>query len=459
MAWGLVRLTRVMESGSYTGGMSVMSIVVLAVLPGLLVASGFFSGTETALFSLTRHQRTQLARQKGLAAHAVTGLLGQTRELLITLLMGNMTVNVLYFTLTAVLLHEWTGDGEAGWGLPGWAAVVLAVVPLLGIVVLGEVLPKLVAAKLPMRWSRVAGVPLLVVHRVLTPVRVVASVAVITPLARLIAPASRPPELDAGELESMLRLSQRHGVIDPGEEELLQGVLDLSQLRVRELMVPRVDVVAFDLDRDPGELIEMIRRDRLRHVPVYDGDLDSVRGMVYGRQVLLKRPTTRQEVQRLIRQVRYVPELQRADRLLIDMRKTGTTFAIAVDEYGGTAGLITLEDVVEHLVGDIAGEHEPVGEEEVVELGGGRWRVAASLPVHDWPAVFGRHRGLDLAAQIGAVSTIGGLVMSRLGRVPHVGDTVTLGNLTLRVERTTGRRVQSVVVELGVGEMATDAHR
>ncbi len=438
--------------------MSPLSLVVLPALPVLLVASGFFSGTETALFSLTRHQRTQLARQKTIPAQAVTGLLGQTRELLITLLMGNMTVNVLYFTLTAVLLSEWTSSGH----LAGWAAVALAVVSLLLIVVLGEVLPKLVAAKLAPKWARVSAIPLLVVHRGLTPLRVVASVAVITPLARLIAPASTPPELEAAELESMLRLSQRHGVIDPGEEELLQSVLELSQLRVRELMVPRVDIVAFDLERDPAELIERVRRDRLRHVPVFDKDLDTIRGVVYGRQVLLKRPDSRQALQRMIRQVRYVPELQRADRLLVDMRKTGTTFAIAVDEYGGTAGLITLEDVVEHLVGDIAGEHEAVAEPEVTRMGGvggvgvgevgeERWRVAASLPVHDWAAVFGRHGSLDVASRIGAVSTVGGLVMRELGRVPRVGDRVSVGNLSLTVERCSGRRVETVVVEIAPG--------
>lgn len=417
-------------------------------LPVLLVVSAFFSGSETALFSLTRHQRIQLGRQKTVAARALLKLLDETRGLLITLLLGNMVINVLYFVISTVLLRN--VDPSV---LHPLAVAALALVPLIAVILLGEVLPKLVAAHVTMRWARWCAVPLLLVHRGVAPVRLFASWFVITPLARLIAPAQAAPELSPEELEAMLRLSQRQGVIDPGEEELLQQVLELSRLKVRDLMIPRVDIVAFDLTRDPAELIALVKDRRLRHVPVFGGDeggLDDVRGVVYARQVLLRRPDSREALERLIRQVKFVPELQRADRLLVDLRKTGTTFAMVVDEYGGTAGLVTMEDVVEHLLGNIPGAFEDEGEPEVEQVEPRVWRVSAGLSVHDWAEAFSpaARAGRGPRDVLHGVSTVGGLVMARLGRAAEVGDRVRLGNVEMEVERVTGRRVETVLIRV-----------
>ncbi|MFA9479300.1 hemolysin family protein [Phycisphaerales bacterium AB-hyl4] len=419
-------------------------LLMLGSLPLLLVCSAFFSGSETALFSLSPHQRLRFARSGTLASEAITKLLAETRGLLITLLLSNMTINVLFFVTSSVLLIHLGREGLLGPVLLGLATLA----PLLGIILLGEVLPKLVAARLPMTWARVVALPLYLVHRLLAPVRVGASVAIITPLARLIAPPDKPPALSPEELESLLNLSQRQGVIDSDEEQLLRQVLELNQLKVRDLMVPRVDIEAFDLANDPSEMVELIARTKLRHLPVYRDSLDEIVGMVYARQVLLHRPTTREALEKYIRQVKFVPEQQRADQLLLELRKTGTTFAIVVDEYGGTAGLVTIEDVVEHMVGDLPGEFEPAGEPEVEHVSPGVWRVDAQLSVHDWADVFGHNPAVAGLAELEAVRTVGGLVMARLGRVPQVGDRTTLGNVQITVERMAGRRVDTVLIEL-----------
>lgn len=418
-------------------------LFMLLLLPLLLVASGFFSGSETALFSLSRHQRTQLARSKRLADQTISTLLAETRGLLITLLLCNMTVNVLFFVISSVLLIQLNKRGISG----VWITFA-SVLPLLTIILLGEVLPKLVAARLTLQWNRVTAVPLFVVHRVITPVRITASLLIIAPLARLIAPPSKPAALSADELESLLTLSQKQGVIDPDEEHLLQQVLELSQLKVRDLMVPRVDMVAFDLANEPADLVALIQQAKLSHIPVYHDKLDQIVGLVYSRQVLLNPPTTRKQLDKLIRQVKFVPELQRADQLLVELRKTSTTLAIVVDEYGGTAGLITIEDVVEHMVGDIAGPYETQGQPRLESLRPGAWRVGGELSVHDWADLFGHNAAVEGLAALEAVSTVGGLVMARLGRVPKPGDTTTVGNVQITVEHMHEMRVDTVIIEL-----------
>jgi CBS domain containing-hemolysin-like protein len=417
---------------------------MLLLLGGLLLASGFFSGSETALFSLSRHQRTRLERSPSVTARTILTLLSETRGLLITLLLGNMTINVLYFVISSVLLIR---IGEAG-TVGGVGLAALTVAPLLAIILFGEVLPKLVASRLPDRFARLIALPMLVVHRLLTPVRVFSSGMIITPLSRLLTPPVPPPDLSAEEMESMLQLSRHHGVIDHGEQRVLEQVLELSQLKVRHLMVPRVDVRAFDLNDPPERLLEMIRRTRLRHIPAYRGDLDNIVGLIYSRQAMLAQPETAADLEPLVRQLNYVPELQRADRTLIDLRKSGTTFAIAVDEYGGTAGLITLEDLVEHLVGDLPGAYEASGEAAVEALGEARWRVDANLSVHEWADTFGRHQQIEAARAVSSANTLGGLVMAELGRLPDEGEAIRLGNVRLVVERMDGRRIASVVIEL-----------
>ncbi len=425
-----------------------VTLSMLLSLPVLLLFSAFFSGSETALFSLTRHQRAQLARSTAVTGVTITTLLAETRMLLITLLLGNMTVNVLYFAIASMAAIRLATPPE-GSGLEpqptGAAAVTLG--SLLAVILLGEVLPKLIASRLTLGWARVASLPLMIFHRVIAPIRVVSSRLIITPLARLIAPSAAPAALSASELEHLLELSQNHGVIDAGEERLLQQVLELSQLKVRDLMVPRVDMRAHRLDADPAELVDLIRQTRLRTIPVYDGDLDNVVGTIASRDAVLAPPATPAEVRKLVRPPRFVPELQRADRLLTELRRLGVTVCIVVDEYGGTSGLVTIEDGVEHVVGDIAGSFETDGQPRVEPLGGGRYRVDAGLSVHEWAGVFGRDPQVEGVAALQAVSTVAGLVMAMLGRVPRVGDAVRVGNVSITVDRMRdASRIETVVI-------------
>lgn len=407
----------------------------------LLGASAFFSGCETALFSLTAHQRLRITREESIIGQALRDLLAHTRGLLITLLMGNMTINVLYFVTSTLLLIRLSKYES----IPGSVVAALSVGPLILVVLFGEVMPKLIASRSTVRWTRVCALPLLLIHKLLTPIRLITNMLVITPLARLIAPVERPAELSPQELAALLELSRDEGVIDLAEEELLQQVLSLGQIKVRDLMTPRVDLVGFDIAGDPARLVEVVRESRRSRIVVYRESLDSIDGIAYARQVLLQEPKSADEVKRLVRQVRYIPELQRADQLLVQFRKTGTTVAIVVDEYGGTAGLITLEDVVEHMVGDISSPGETTDDQLVKQIGDNLWEVGAALSIRDWADAFGHQRVLMQSKQ---VSTVGGLVMATIGRMPRIGDKVRVGNLELSVHEMADKRLQTLHLRL-----------
>lgn len=424
--------------------MSAAILLMLLALPLLLLASGFFSGSETALFSLSHIHRAQLAQSSSVTNIALSKLLEETRGLLITLLLGNMTANVMYFVISSVLLIAVSRNPL----IHPLVMVLAAILPLITIILLGEVLPKLIAARLALRWSRWVALPLLAIHRLVGPVRITCSMLIISPLARLIAPRSKPPDLSANELESLLKISQKQGVIDPDEERILQQVLELGQIKVRELMTPRVDIQAFDLADPPDKLLDLIRRTRLRHVPVYRQTIDHIEGLVYSRLALLDPPQSDSDLKKLIRPVKFVPLQQRADHLLVDLRTSGDTFAIVVDEYGGTAGLATIEDVVEHMVGDIPGTFQTTGEPQVQTINRSTWRAGADLSVREWSDLFRPIPTRVWAAPDTQVSTLGGLVMARLGRVPRIGDHIQVGNLVIGVERMDGTRIETVTIEL-----------
>jgi putative hemolysin len=406
--------------------------VLLACLLPLICASGFFSGSETALFGMTVAQRLQLRRTATLGARAADALLRNERMLLITILLGNMTVNVVYFVIGSILLMR------AGSHL---AELAVGVGTLLVIILFGEVLPKMVANARRVQAARVVGTPLLAIHRAITPIRVALNTVVVTPLNRLTAPVERPPRLAASELEALLDLSSGQGVIDPDEQRQIRDVFDLSRRRVREVMTPRVRLEAVPRDASSHAIVERIRAAQRTRLPVYEGDLDTIAGILHCKRFLADpRPGVAIASEHLS-PPHFVPEMITLEQLLAHFRRAHVQSAIVVDEYGGTAGLVSIEDVVEEVVGDIAHPHEEATPAARL-VGLNRWEVDGDYGVHEWAEAFGQ----PLVSP--RVATLGGLVVEKLGRAAEVGDTVDLGNVHLTVESVDQARVEKVIVSL-----------
>jgi CBS domain containing-hemolysin-like protein len=405
--------------------------VLLGALLPLLGAMAFFSFVETTFFALTPAERLALRRKHPTAAVAVDGLLASPRVLLVSTMIGSLLASTAYLVVSSVVVTRFEHSLLL--------SVLLAALSLFGMVLSAEVLPKLVGNADRARSARVAVGPAVVFCRAMAPVSRAIDRFVIAPLGRLAAGGQPSGVVDAAELAALLEQSAREGSIDSREREAIEGVLRLRRLRVRDVMTPRVDMAFVFSDADDAEIVATSTRARLTHVPIVGRDVDDVRGILQLKRYLLSSP--RPPRAECIDPARFVPELASLEQLLEHFRRTGSKLAIVVDEYGGTAGIVALEDCVEEIVGDIA----DVGELAVdapTEVSPGKWRVSGEMSVARWSEIFGTRVVSPRA------STVAGLVMQRLSRLARVGDRVEFANLRIEVESVAGVRIKSVLVSL-----------
>lgn len=411
----------------------------LLLLAVLLSFSAFFSGSETALFSLSPGQLYKLGRQKG-AGRKVAWLMVRPQYILQALLLGNLIVNVAFFGVSSVLLH---GLNTAIAASP-WAAALLWLAPLMTIVLFGEVMPKLAALSVSQRWALAAAPGLVLLRKLLQPPVRAVNAAFIAPLTRLLAPRKAPSASITGEeLGSLLDLSAQRGILDHQANALLQEILSLTDLRVADVMVPRVDVICYDVDSPPAGLVQIVKRAHLHRVPVYERDPGAMIGVVHAKRLLLQPGTP---LRQLLVKVPFVPKTANLERTLIQLRVRRSQIAIAVDEYGGTAGIITMEDILEQIVGDLPDEHGQAEASPVEHLGPGHYVIDGDLPIHEWAEAFA------MSLRGPKISTIGGYVTSLLGRIPAVGDEARYRNLRLKVLSMRRRRVGKLEIRLLEGE-------
>lgn len=394
------------------------------LLGGLVLASAFFSAFETALFSLSPLERRR-------AGGGVARLLEDPRGLLVTLLLSNLAVNLLFFAFAASVV---TGDARAE-----LAAGALA---LFALVLFGEVFPKSLALRARTSIARLAAAPLALLVAAMRPVRRAAD-GVLELLYRALGDAGRSERgITTEELARALAHSAEQGLLQESEADLLAGLAQLDDVRVRELMLPRVDAVFLDLEApDHREVIARAVAEKLVWLVAIEGDPDHVVGRVRLRELLTRRGVSPRE---LLEPVPFVPEVASALDLLRFLQERHRAQAVVVDEWGGTAGLVSIEDVFESIIGDLRVEGE-VPEESVVPIGNGRFLVSGNLSVRDWNELFG-HRVV-----FNAFETVGGLVAALFGRIPRIGDRVAAGGLEFEVRSMARRRVTGVEISVAPG--------
>ena len=234
-------------------------------------------------------------------------------------------------------------------------------------------------------------------------------------------------------------MSRRRGLINRTEDLYLREVIDLSKIRVRDIMVPRVEVVMFDVNDPPEELRNLMRRTRLTKIPVYDDAIDSIVGLVYAK-ILFFEPD--KPLRELVTPVQFVPELITGEQLLHHFRQTRSQIAIVVDEFGGMAGLVTLEDLAEEIVGEIHDPEDQEVEPEIIQISDTEYEISGRLSVHYWVEMFG------ISELTERVTTVAGLGTARLGRPAQVGENVTIGNVRLGVIAADGPRIERLRLTL-----------
>ncbi len=246
------------------------------------------------------------------------------------------------------------------------------------------------------------------------------------------------------KLMSIFEAGTGEGVLEEDEREMLHGVIELGDIQVREVMVPRMDIVCSEVSKGTDQVMKLIAENGFSRIPVYEGKVDNIIGMVYAKDLLLAAGSegSRRDVRALMRPAFFVPESKKIDDLLREFKRQKTHIAIVVDEYGGTAGLVTLEDVLEEIVGEILDEYDKDEEPLYQVLGDrGRARVSGRISLRELGDI------LHLELPSDEFDTLGGFIYHLAGKVPSEGEELVWNGLALRVDKVRGRRIEKVIIE------------
>jgi CBS domain containing-hemolysin-like protein len=407
--------------------------VFIAILL-LLMLAAFMALAETSISRVNKVKAHHLAEQKRS---------GSERLLRIV----NDPAPFLNIVLLLTLISHITGTALAtGWAIDVFGAggeAVASAVMTFAIFVFAEVAPKTFSVQNTERAALFVARPIYMLGRVLKPLgRLLILIAnvLISPFPGKTLP--RGPFVTEEEIRHMVDVAEEEEAIEEDERELIHSIFEFGDTLVREVMVPRPDMVTARADASLEEVLEVVLKAGYSRIPIYEGDIDNITGVLYAKD-LLKRMHEAKDERRpssLARAPLFVPEQKKVSELLREMQEQRVHMAIVIDEYGGTAGLVTIEDLIEEIVGEIVDEYDQ--EEPLVEpVDENTIRVDAKLPIDDVNDL------LDVDLPHEEWDTVGGLVFGLTGRVPITGESVRYDSLEFLTERVTGRRIQKVVIK------------
>lgn len=326
--------------------------VPLLTIGIFLLLSAFFSGSETAFFSLSKIHLKKLEKENDRKTRRVVRLLHNPRELLIIILIGNTIVNVAASSIAATLALKWAKSlgGSAG----SLALVVEIVVMTMLLLIVGEITPKLIAFSSPEKFAIHAGFVLECMRYLLWPI-----IKILSFISSIFSDKSAPrfqPNLTSEDFKNLINSKVTENSLEESEKMIIDSIFRFSSITAREIMVPRVDIEAIDIGQGIDALKQLIIDEGYSKIPIYRKNIDSIIGMVYAKDIILNPEKT--NIHALLRPTIFIPENVKIQNLLNQFRTRKIQFAIVVDEYGGTSGLITLEDILEELVGEILDEYD-----------------------------------------------------------------------------------------------------
>ena len=426
-----------------------LPIPELLVIVVLTLVEAFFVASEIALVSIRRSRIDQLVDEGSGPARRVRRLLETPGRFLAVVQIGVTFVGFLASAYAAVSLANLLAGAVRAVPLLASSADVIALVVVtlllaLFTIVIGELVPKSVALAHTERVALFVAGPIDLVGRILRPL-VALLTGVTVPITRLLgADVSSEVRISAEELKLIVERGGEQGVLEAEEEQMIHAVIELGQGRIHEVMVPRTAIVGMPAGATFDEAVERIIEEGHSRLPVYESSVDEIIGILYAKDLLpfLKRDAgPPPPIRTLLRAPVFVPESMSVDDLLHEFQRRKVHLAVVLDEYGGTAGLVTIEDLLEEIVGEIQDEYD-VEEPMVVRLSDDEARVDGRAPVDALGEFFDASIGLEDDDEY---DTVGGLVFHRVGRIPRPGDTIEVDGFTLTVESTDGRRVGKVL--------------
>ncbi len=418
---------------------------LLAVI-GLIAAHGLLAAARSAFASARRARLRQMA-EEGRASAALTARIAEdSSRMLGTLYLGKALLAVLAAALAALALTEPLAALLAQRLPPAWATA-LALALIVGclasaIVTVGRLLPEALAAAAPEGWAlRLAWLVYALEIVLWPPVRFLVWISNLLSRSFGGVAMSGTSLITEEEIKTLVDAGEEEGVIEEDEKEMIYSIFQFGDTRAREIMVPRIDMVALDVDTPTDEVIDLIVRAGHSRIPVYEETVDHIVGMLYAKDLLACLGKGEGEVQwrKILRPAYFVPETKKVDDLLREMQQRRTHIAVVVDEYGGTAGLVTVEDILEEIVGEIQDEYD--AEEPIFEqVAEGEYVLDARMDLDDVNHMLGTELPTDSA------DTLGGLIYSILGHIPSSGEQLRIDELSIEVLSVTGRRIRKVRV-------------
>lgn len=426
----------------------------------LILINGFFVGAEIAFVSVRRTRLDELAESGDRRAQRAQRLMRDPGRFLAVIQVAITFLGALASAVAAVSIVTFVAEPLRGIDLIADQADTIALLLVTFIVsvfsiVLGELIPKGFALGNPDRIALAVSGPITLFAKIVSPL-----VAVLVALTKLISKPfgidpTRTPELSAAEIRLIVEQGSQQGVLEAEEEQMISAVMSLSDSKLHEVMVPRIDIVAIDQEASFDDAVTLVLTEGHSRTPLYKESVDHIVGILYAKDLLriIAAGGPRPRLRDIMRPALFVPESQAVDDLLNELQRRRVHMAIVLDEYGGTAGLVTIEDLLEEIVGEIQDEFD---EEEPMKV-----------LVRDGEAILDGRADIDEMGELvdpalkleddEEYDTVGGFVYHRIGRVPVVGDKVNVDPFTITVVKVIGRRVGKVRVTWDAGATKPDA--
>ncbi|TMD76488.1 MAG: HlyC/CorC family transporter [Chloroflexi bacterium] len=405
-----------------------------AILLVSLLLCALSSAAETSFTSISRIKLKDLVEEGNQQAIQIEKTLSNPNKFLLTILIVNRVAVIVAASMATVLALRFSRT---------FGELIATVLTSLVVLIFCEIAPKTVAVQNPLRWARAFVKPVRAVSWLLQPV-VWALSAITNTLVRLMGGQVRRPGpfVTEEELRLLLTVGEEQGVLEEEETEMIHSIFEFADTTVREVMVPRIDMVTLESNATVDEAVDLALQGGHSRIPVYEENIDNIIGVLYIKDMLkqLREGHNNYPVRDLVREAYFVPETKKLDDLLREIQQRRVHMAIIVDEYGSVAGLVTIEDLVEEIVGDIQDEYDR--EEKLYEqVNENEYIFNAKISIDEFNEIMGMSLG-DTDYE-----TLGGFLYAQLDKIPNVGDTITFENLKFTVLSTRGRRITQVRVE------------
>ncbi|MBI5662891.1 MAG: DUF21 domain-containing protein [Ignavibacterium album] len=409
----------------------------------LLACSGFFSGSEVAFFSLDKKKVDRHFKNNPLIHRYLITLITFPRRLLVTILIGNTFVNVAISIVAVIVALDIAELFQLNFNLVISFQIIITTILVL---IFGELIPKVIATKSTFKFAKFAAVPIYLISSLLYPASEFITEIIRLSVSKLKFDKSKSA-LTAEEFSDLASFSTETGTIDENEKEIINSIVEFRETTVSEIMTPRVDIIAIAENKSVDEAIQIINESGHSRIPVYRDNIDFIAGVVFAKDLLkfinndeLKKQT---KLSSLLKKVLFVPESKKIGDLLREFQSRKIHLAIVVDEYGGTAGLITLEDIIEEVVGDIWDEYDKA-EKHIQVISDNKFLVNGNIQLDELASEL----GINLIDENDPdIDTLAGFILKVSGEIPKEGYNFTYNDYRITVKQLDKKRIRKVIIE------------